>query len=341
MTDFNQVSSIQDADAQTEHSPPVMQRRDDRKFQAELDALVRRAEEVRIRFMRSYHDRKNWALALTIISITAGGAGFGWYFLMQANLIMSVLCMAAAIIPPVFLSRWSAAPINAYKKHHKKEFMPRIADALGGLKFYPNRGVSSKVLKASGIFSSFGHYEAEDCFMGRYKGVEVLMAEARIFKSEKKGEDPLFDGFLILLQADGGKFHGHTIITADEKLIESASRRWRKLKQVDVSPPPEAASLYVFSDDEERGRIIANEQLLKELSEAARIFDNAPLSASFFKDKYAFIAIPYKGDMFEASDINLPVATKRYAITCKREIEQILEVIDVFEVCNMKDNTTG
>ena len=47
--------------------------------------------------------------------------------------------------------------------------------------------------------------------------------------------------------------------------------------------------------------------------------------------------IPYKGDMFEASNIHIPVATKQHAMQCKREIEQILEIIDVFDLYQKAD----
>ena len=36
--------------------------------------------------------------------------------------------------------------------------------------------------------------------------------------------------------------------------------------------------------------------------------------------------------MFEASNMYVPVATKQHALQCKKEIEQILEIIDLFEL---------
>ena len=73
-------------------------------------------------------------------------------------------------------------------------------------------------------------------------------------------------------------------------------------------------------------------ELLKELYEASVVFDEAELSAAFFGGKYVFLMIPYKGDMFEASNMHVPVATKQHAMHCKKEIEQILEIIDVFDL---------
>ncbi len=42
--------------------------------------------------------------------------------------------------------------------------------------------------------------------------------------------------------------------------------------------------------------------------------------------------IPYDKDMFEASSLFVPVTTKKQAMQCKREIEQLLEIVDVFDL---------
>ena len=58
--------------------------------------------------------------------------------------------------------------------------------------------------------------------------------------------------------------------------------------------------------------------MIKELAEAGAIFKNAPISAVMFRGKYVFLAIPYEEDMFEASNIYVPVATKQHALHCKK-----------------------
>ena len=68
------------------------------------------------------------------------------------------------------------------------------------------------------------------------------------------------------------------------------------------------------------------------------LFDDAPLSASFFGGKYLFIAIPYEKDMFEPSSVMMPVTTKEHALTCKKEIEQIISIIDILELYEAKES---
>ena len=62
-------------------------------------------------------------------------------------------------------------------------------------------------------------------------------------------------------------------------------------------------------------------------AEAAAIFNNAALTAVLFGKKYVFMMIPNDKDMFEASDLFVPVTTNQHALNCKKEIEQILEII--------------
>ena len=49
--------------------------------------------------------------------------------------------------------------------------------------------------------------------------------------------------------------------------------------------------------------------------------------------------IPYESDMFEPSDLFVPVQTKTQAMQCKKEIEQLLEIIDVFDLYKPVEST--
>ena len=313
--------------------PEITQRRDDQAFLTEIDALIRASEESRLHFMKQYRDRNMSATTASILIILIAGGGFAWFFLVSANLFLSLLCMLAAILPTVALHGWSRVPLQNYVKNYKADFMPKLARALGGLSFHPRRGISQKILKRTGIMPPHDRYTAEDCFMGRYKDVKIMMSEARLYHS-KAGKKPTFDGILVLLETQETLFPGHTIISADQHLVKrSAGRRWQKLQAVQIDGKERAAGRFqVFSDQQDHAKSIVTPQLLKELEEAARIFDNAPLSAAFFKDHYILIALPYEPDMFEPSNIYVPITTKQHVMNCKREMDQIFELVDIFEI---------
>ncbi len=311
-----------------------LERRDDVRFQHEIENLIKGAEDMRLQFMRKQRGRNISAMALSILCVIAGSAGFGYFFLMQGNLTLGLACIAGAMIAPAILGKWTGGIAKAYAAHYKNDFMPKMAQLLGGLKFYPNRGISHKIVTKTGVIPPHDTYNAEDCFMGVYKNVKVMLSEARLYKKGKNKGEPVFDGIFVLLEVADKIIEGHTILTADGQLAgRAASTIWRKFKPVSIQTEnPNWNRFQIFSTKPDAASLLIGERFLKELAEAAQIFNDAPLSAVLFGGKFIFLAIPYEDDMFEASNMYVPVATKQHALQCKKEIEQILEIIDLFEL---------
>ncbi len=326
------------ADAVAASAREEIARTRDEDFSARIEMLIRDAEDSRLSYMKRHRMRGNITLGFGLISMTMGAMGFGWFLLMRMDIISAVLSMLAAIVLPAILHVWHASVIRDYQKNYKTTFLPRLAKALGGFQFHPNRGIGKNIISRTGILPKYHSYSAEDCFMGSYKGVKVLFSEARLMPKRKSAE-PIFDGIFVLLEIPTSVIEGHTILTADRRAVKKwASTRWKKLSPLSLSTEgKDWGKFSAFSDNPESAKLLIGDRLLKELSEASEIFDNAPLSAAFFKEKFIFLMIPYSGDMFEASNIHLPVATKQHALQCKREIEQILEIIDVFDLYQPAD----
>lgn len=313
-----------------------LQKRDDAQFRTEIDQLTREAEALRLDHMTQQKNRRLVAFFITLICVTAGVGIFAYLFLMRGALFPGLIALFISFLPPILPHIWAARPPQLYKKKYKTEFLPKLARAFGGLKYFPTRGVNEKIIRKTGILPSFISYQAEDCFAGRYKDVKVILSEARLYQNKK--QDPVFDGLFVLLEIPSAILEGHTIITADiERSARWADTRWKKLSpvQLDVAHP-QANRFRVFSDKPESAALLVGERLLKELAEMNDIFGNFPLSAALFKGKYIFMAIPCQDDLFEASDIDVPLCTSTHAQRCKREIEKIMEVIDLFELFTVK-----
>ena len=305
---------------------------DPSRFESDIAHLMKAAEEDRMRFMRKVHSRDMMMVVVGIMIVVLGGAGFGWFFLVKADLVRALACIVAAVIVPQFLQPWAQGPLKAYIRNHKEHFMPQMAKALGGLSFHPKRGIGEKMIRKTGILPPYESYTAEDCFMGMHKGVKVMFSEARLYG--KKKNQKVFQGIFALLETSAHMFDGLTIISANTRLIEAyAPTKWKKLQPINIETTSIAHERFkVFSNNPASAGLLVGEKLLKEFAEASEIFDNAPMSAVFFGGKYLFMAIPYDHDMFEASNIHTPVLTKKHANTCQREIEQLIEIVDVFDI---------
>ncbi|MCB1682204.1 MAG: DUF3137 domain-containing protein [Rhodospirillales bacterium] len=330
---------MKDQEEQIDVRPPSadsveeMGRIDESRFKKELDALIVEAEDMRLQRMRQNRTRSFIALNLGILSMLTGVGFFGWFFLFTGDLVKAVLCVVVSIIPPILLNIWASRPLKMYLKEHKSSFMPKLAKALNGLSFHPKRGVSEKMLSKLAILPAYDKYEAEDCFMGVYKGVKVIFSEATLTSKAHK-DGPVFEGIFVLLEVPGDVIEGHTILTANDKMAKAWEKtRWKTMKRVYVSVSnPSWDRFQIFSTKPEAAELMVGERLLKELSEASDIFDQSPLSVAMFGKKYIFMMIPNDEDMFEASNLFVPVTTNQHAMQCKKEIEQILEIIDVFDL---------
>lgn len=302
-------------------------------FEERVDQLIEEAESMRLSFMKRHRARGHLTTSVGLLCLVLGASAFGWFLLVDVNLIKAVGSMLIACAIPVFMYLWAGSILQDYKRSYKRVFLPKLAKALGGFQFHPNRGIGAKIISKTGIIPSHEVYTAEDCFMGKYHGVKVLFSEARL-GYKKAYVEPTFDGIFVLLEIPKGIIEGHTILTADKEMVKKwRSTRWKSLQDVDIKTGnKEWDRFFAYSDNPDSAKLLIGERLIKELAEAADIFDKAPLSAAFFRGKFVFMMIPYQKDMFEASNIYMPVATKQHAMQCKREIEQILEIIDVFDV---------
>ncbi|MBX2834549.1 MAG: DUF3137 domain-containing protein [Micavibrio sp.] len=317
-----------------------IRRSDDHVFNERVDKLLEQAESMRLRAMLEQRNRGFIAMSAGLAAICLGAGGFGWYFFVEAQLIPALGFIMLAIAVAAGLNLWSEGSRDRYEEMYKSQFLPRLAKVLGNLKYFPTRGISPGVLPKTGVIPAHDHYHAEDCFMGTYKGVKVLFSEARLYTKEAPN-DPVFSGLFVLLEKPTASFEGHTIITANLPMAKHyRDTRWKKLESVPLNQSiPHSDRFRVYSDMPAFAINLFDKRLIKELAEAADIFDKSHLTAVFFQKKYAFMAIPYKGDLFEASKIHVPVATKRAALQCKREIHKILEVIDILDIFSAHTNT--
>ena len=309
-----------------------VERRDHTDFQAEVEKLINEAEAIRLDLMKIYDTRHMIAVACSIIFVLMGSAAFGWYLLYEGQVIVAILCMAVGIAIPSFVHGWAEQPLKNYKRDYKERFMPKLAKALGGFKFYPQRGISKKLIDKTGVMPPYDRYYAEDCFMGKYKGTKVIFSEARLHRGGSA--TPVFDGIFILMEMANLKISGHSILTSDHNMIgHYASSRWKKLSPMPLKADKTTSiNFKLFSSQPDAAKALDKERLFQELEEASHIFDNAPITLVAFGQKYLFMMLPYSHNMFEAYNVHVPIPTKQHMTQSNKEIDQLLEIIDVIDV---------
>mgnify|MGYP001501971719 CR=1 FL=1 len=303
------------------------------QFDAEVEKLVKFSEDMRLRLMQKHQSRKMMSTFVFIVFVLIGATGFGWYLFMEGRIDIAILCVIACVSVPLSLHLWAAKPLDEYKEKYKTVFMPKLAAALGGFRFYTNRGVSKAIIQKTGVLPAFDTYQAEDCFIGKFKNTKVIFSEGRLYDNHK---ERVFDGIFVLLENAKPVFNGHTIITSDYNMVmRYAGKRWKSLSKVTIpNPAANTIEFSVFSNNPDAAIQLASEKLLKELSEASIVFNKTPITCVAFAKQFMFICLADNNDLFEPSDIHLPVRNQHHVQSCKAEINQILEIVDIFDVFN-------
>lgn len=309
----------------------VVDRRNDAQFQHDIKRLIEKAEARRVEYMNQHQTHRMLGMSVSLLLQIGGAAGFGWFFLMHPDLIKAISCLLLGLILPFFLHGWVEKPIHDYVKNYKREYLPALAELIGGFSYHAQRGLGEGLLKKTGVVPPYATYKSEDCFRGRYKGTKVLFSEATLLNKKKNS---VFNGLMILVELPSSVFEGHTIVTADRDMAAKYEKtRWHKLSPVMIDmPQKEWDRFVVYSTRPESAQLVLGQKIIKELAEADMAFNDAQLSAVFFRGKYIFLMIPHEEDMFEASDLYVPVSSAQHSIACKKEIDKILEVIDIFDL---------
>ena len=308
----------------------AINKREDAQFQHEITHLIETAEQTRLKYMQQYQLGKLAGTFASLTLILTGVSAAGWYALMQPAMPKVIGALILTLTLPLLIQGAVKMPLRNYLSRYKADYLPAMGRALGGFAYHPKRGIAESVLRKSGVLPAFTQYHSEDAFRGRYKNIKVIFSEARL-KNKRK---TVFDGLLVLLELPDDILDGRTVITADREAAKQYARtRWTKLKPVEINPDMQGASRFVvYAHDPAIGELVAGKKLIKELDELAHAFCDAPMAMTFFRKKYIFIALPHEVDMFEANDIFIPICTEKHALACKREIDQLLELIDIFDV---------
>ena len=328
---------MDDQEQQSQNTPKQgdVAAKDDTHFSKEIQLIIDSAEVLRMKRMGQYEKRGFISFTFGMMFIMAGGGGFAWFFLMESDPLRAFLSLIAGMIPSYLLHQFRLQPLKNYKREHKEVFMPALARTLGNLRFRTNAGIKLGKLRPARILPAHEDYAAEDCFHGLHKGIKLTISEARLHMPKHKGNDKryAFDGVFVLLELPRPTFTGRTIIMGNiAKAREWSKRRWKDLSYVQTEDEGQESVFDVYSSNHEEAKKIARGEVLARLTELSKTFDNASISLSFYRERYIFIMIPYATDMFETSGLYLPITTREDALTRKREIEQIISIIDILSI---------
>lgn len=237
-----------------------------------------------------------------------------------------VLCVVAAGA----LWNWLK---KSFEKKIKRKIMPTLMQAVPGFYWQETPPVTKEDITEAMIFpyDKQAAKEFDDCFLGRYRGVEVLMSECKYTVTQGKHTYTVFQGVVIRFEMNK-KFEGLTVVRP-KNMVMSDVKDLKKAKLEEVTLEDEAFNkeFAVYSTDQIEARYLLTTSFMERLFNLSGAFVSSATYCAFH-DKYVYIAPHCDCDLFALGGLTRSVADPRQFEELFREFTSILSFVDYFKL---------
>ncbi len=292
-----------------------------------LEAL----EEIRLAKFKSFSWRKKIAIPVAVALTPPLAYIDVWLmFLRGASDDGSVAGVSAVFIGALYW--WVTQPRRQYAVAYKEKILPKLADLFGGFIYWIDGQIPMHKMIPSKIVPRHDKYETEDYFTGRYKGVNVEFSEVNLKQKRRRKNSThyvsVFKGLAILLDMNAKKFYGHTLLDRDRtKITEWFKEKTDGLKRANLVDPEFEKIFDVYTNDQVEARYLIDPVMMERLKAVRDEYNGEEIVAAFYESKL-LILVQSKHNYFEPADLEIPATDPRSLVSMKREIGQILSLVD-------------
>lgn len=209
----------------------------------------------------------------------------------------------------------------------KTRIMPHVCKCFGNLKWQHEFPEAASLFEPSMIINNYDLFYYDDIFKGQFKDVNFDIIESEFTKGSGKNKTTVFDGVIIKLDMNKD-FTGHTIIRPDTLLHINPSK---KLERTELEDIQFEKKFDVFTDDEVEARYLITPSFMERLNEMKVAFTADKVSCAFY-EKYLFVALSTKKDLFSICSLFKRVDNPKQFFTMFGEILSIIKLIDHFKL---------
>lgn len=293
------------------------------------------ADQVRVEKYAQYCWRRKVATALfALLAPLTGWIDYMLIFVWSSRdddkIAGLTLMMAGA------LYRWMTAPKRAYAKTYKQSVLPEVA-ALYGLQYKIDGAIDDEDLRHGGIAPSYDRHHSEDYFEGTYKGARMRFAEIKLTERRGSGKNrrtvTVFKGLAVIIELPKVRFYGHTIVIKHTgKMNEWVREKSSSLRRADLVDPHFEGKYSVFTNDQVEARYLLDPAMIERINklEHPQVRMRDAMSVAY-RDGCVYMLLPAQGDLFEPADITIPATDPHALAALRRQIADLLGVIDQLE----------
>lgn len=283
-------------------------------------------ETLRLQKLRVFEFRKKIAVPIGATVTPLLGFVDYWLLLLQRGNDDSAAGVSLMFV--VGLWAWVSHPKRQYARAYKKDILPEIARLFGNFTYDMKGKIPMAHMEPSKIVPKHIAYKSEDFFKGTYKSVDIKFSEIELTQQSGKKTKTVFKGLAILLTQGTRRFHGHTILVRDQGKIGAWFKKQTSGLQRAGLLNPEFERLFdVFTTDQVEARYLIDPLIIENLKTLYREYSGDKMMVAFYEG-HVLILIGSNKNHFEPASIYTPATSEGSLMAMKREIAQILSIID-------------
>ncbi|MFN3700585.1 MAG: DUF3137 domain-containing protein [Alphaproteobacteria bacterium] len=227
---------------------------------------------------------------------------------------------------------WVTQPKREYARAYKETILPKLAKVFGNFTFKIDGKIPMESLKPSQIMPSHDSYNSEDYFQGVYKGVEIEFSEIHLTEQQGSGKNrrtvTKFKGLAVLLKMQRKKFLGHTTLERNSSSIgEWFRQKSFSLKKARMADPEFEKLFDVYTNDQVEARYLVDPLMIENLKALYDEYSGKGMIAAWYESQM-LVLVSSDHNHFEPASIKIPATDPQSVLNMKREIGQILSIID-------------
>ena len=221
-----------------------------------------------------------------------------------------------------------------FQKSVKNAIMPIVCSCFPDLKWISDRKHETEIYINLGLLpkqypsaipSYYSYINYDDCFEGKYKGIDYVIEEVEAGTYNKGVNYPSFDGIIIQFKINK-KFKGHTVIVPDNSFFIP-----NKLHRTQLEDVVFEKNYNVYTNDDVEARYLINPSFMTRINEINSKFSTKEISAVFYSG-VLFLALNIGEDLFNYGSIINSLNDPKPFIKMSEEIISILKLIDHFKL---------
>ena len=313
--------------------------KEDKQFLEDSKEALERLEEVRLKKLKNFEWRKKLGIpAAAVLGPITAYLDY-WLLMLQRGSDDGAAGLTFLVLGGIYW--WVTQPRREYRKAYKIDILPRLAKLFGNFEYSIDSSIDMVKMMGSKIVPRHDKYESEDYFVGTYKGVDIEFSEIDL-KEKRRSKNStryvtIFKGLAVLLKTRNKTFYGHTIIDRNKsKMGEWFKQRTISLERAEMVDPEFEDLFDCYTNDQVEARYLIDPIMIENLKNLYQEYDGNKMMAAFYRDKM-LILVGSNKNHFEPANIYVPAANPAGILNMKREIHQILSIIDKLSLYDPKE----